>query len=331
VQSLADIKAAIDREKEATKLLEKAHDEKFKAFKDVNDRITAQREILDNLNKGNNENREVIPGLRQQEKECSDLINEKYQAIRNLRSDFKKKEDAYYLYLREEKARKQEARQKEIEARKLEEEEKRKALEAEELAKIPYEEEMQLCDYLTSYLKKFATENVKEEDSEQTVNSVDSPLPVEEGGMRVLRRDLDDFTEITSVKKRGKKKGGANLKKKDTLAHGVDTIDFFALLDIIPPGTISAVPASIEAIAKKKTYFQTLERGAVVSIADKNKLAKQEKSISAKEKKGSAFSLDQDFPTLAPKVAAKQEIVSEEISANDLDGQAPTADTTETS
>lgn len=323
VQSLSEIKAAIEREKEATKVLEKAHDEKFKVFKEVNDRITAQREILDNLTKGNSENREVIPALRQEEKGCLDAINEKYQSIRNLRSDFKKREDAYYVYLREEKARKQEARQKEVEARKLEEEEKRKAMEAEELAKVPYEEEMQLCDYLTSYLKKFATESAKDEDSENIASSGDSSLSLDDGGMRVLRRDLDDFTGIATVKKRGKKKGGANLKKKDILAHGVDTIDFFALLDIVPPATISAVSSSIEAIAKKKAFFQTLERGAVVSIADKNKLAaKQDKTVSTKDKKKSAFSLEQDFPTLAPKVSGKQELVNAADEVIAADGQA---------
>eukprot|EP00607_Mallomonas_marina_P007365 CAMPEP_0182419432 /NCGR_PEP_ID=MMETSP1167-20130531/3900_1 /TAXON_ID=2988 /ORGANISM="Mallomonas Sp, Strain CCMP3275" /LENGTH=492 /DNA_ID=CAMNT_0024594369 /DNA_START=58 /DNA_END=1536 /DNA_ORIENTATION=- len=304
VSSLVEIKAAVEQDKEATKALEKQYDEKSKAFKNVNDRIAAQRDVLDNLNKDNNVHREVIPGLRQQEKECYDLKNEKFQMMRNLRNDFKKKEDAYYLFLREEKARKQETRQKEIEARKIEEEERKKVLEAEELAKVPYEEEMQLCDYLVTYLQKFTGTDADKETETETGESSGSAAAVDDGGLKVLRRELEDFTNII-VKKRGKKKGGANLKKKDTLAHGVDTIDFFSMLEIVPPSTISGVPASIDAITAKKTYYKTLERGAIPSIADKNKAAKKEKQVGtepkAKKTAGSGFSLDQDFPTLGVK------------------------------
>jgi hypothetical protein len=127
VQTLADLKIAIEREKETTRNMEKLFAEKSNLFKDVNERINAQKAIVENLKKDSSDVREVIPSLRQQEKELLDSKNEKHQAIRNLRNDFKKGEDAYYVFLREDKARKLVEKQKEFEARKVEDEEKRKA------------------------------------------------------------------------------------------------------------------------------------------------------------------------------------------------------------
>ena len=176
---------------------------------------------------------------------------------------------------------------------------------------------MQLCDYLVSYLTKFAVEADKEDEGEGQ-----GAVVAEAGGMKMLRRDLEDFTVGMAVKKRGKKKGGANLKKKDTLAHGVDTIDFFALLDIAPPSTISAVPAAIEALAAKKLSFQGLERGAVLSIADKTKAAKKANAngdATGKSKgKALGFSLDADFPTLGVKATLVVKEIETDVEKTEL-------------
>lgn len=188
--------------------------------------------------------------------------------------------------------------------------------EAEELAKIPYEEDMKLCDYLILYLQKYSAEGDNNKDNKEEVEEASVSAAVsaaeESSGMKLLKRDLDDFTgDIQAAKKRGKKKGGANLKKKDTIAHGVDTIDFFALLEITPPATISAVPAAIETLLAKKKSFEGLERGAVPSISDKVKAAnKQQQAQNSKDsavsnttgkqnkKSGGGFNLEADFPSL---------------------------------
>jgi len=301
VQAIADIKATIDREKEAMSASEKFFHEKSGQLKALNDKITTQRAVLDNMNKESAEHQNVVPGLRKQEQEFLGLKNDKYQQIRNLRNEFKKAEDAYYVYLKEEKNRKREAKEKEMAARKIEEEERQKALEAEELARIPYEEDMLLCDYLVAYLQKYKITD--EEGDVDTPTETNSPeIPEVGNGLKVLRRDLEDFTGGGTTKKRGKKKGGANTKKKDILVHGVDTIDFFAMLNIPPPSTTSAVSAAIEALIAKKKEFSELPRGAVPSIADRKKEANKSNTANnqseKKSSKSSGFNLEEDFPTL---------------------------------
>lgn len=299
VSQLAELKAAIDKEKESKAALDKTFSEKSAQVKDVNDRIAAQRAILDNLNKDTTGNRELIPALRSQEQVLFASKNQKQNKIRELRNQFKVSEDIYYKYLKEERARKQEARKKEMEERKVEEEERRKALEAEELAKVPYEDDMALCDYLVTYLEK--TFPVTGETPTETVS--ESTAPVVDNGMRVLKRDLDDAVFKgwgDNSQKRGKKKGGSN-KTKDTIVHGVDTIDYFASLGVTPPSTITAVPQAIETLKKKKEIFQTTERGVLVSISDKNKMKKTDADTATSKvggKKGNGFSLEADFPTL---------------------------------
>ena len=170
------------------------------------------------------------------------------------------------------------------------------------MAKVPYEDDMALCDYLVTYLEK--TFPVTGDTPTETVS--ESSAPVVDNGMRVLKRDLDDDVFKgwgDNSQKRGKKKGGSN-KTKDTIVHGVDTIDYFASLGITPPSTITAVPLAIETLKKKKEIFQTTERGVLVSISDKNKGKKTdgEKGTSntskGNGKKGNGFSLEADFPTL---------------------------------
>lgn len=307
---LADLKAAIHREKEVKSAADKVCSDKIEEIHALNEQIAAQKAVLDEFTKGPANQKESFPALKQQEKEIIIAKQEKYGAIQKLKVEFKKAEDLYYQYLKEEKKRKMEIRQKEIEARKLEEEEKQKALLAEELAKIPYEDEMKLCDYLVQYLEKaFPVEPISS--SPATANG--SANVAEEvavtSGMRVLQREFEDYT-IGDTKKRGKKKGGNNSKKTGTISHSVDTLEYFSLLDIPPPSTVTAVATAIESLKAKKVFYQGTERGAIPSLADRNAAAARTKNATNTSKEStshaSKFSLEQDFPTLGGPIKSEK-------------------------
>jgi hypothetical protein len=172
--------------------------------------------------------------------------------------------------------------------------------EEEELKRIPYEEEMNLCDYLISYLE---TNFITKESSTSAAADESSPAqPEVVDGMRVHRRSDEDFSAVVNSKsKRGKKKGGGN-QKRDVISHGVDTLDSFSLLEVQPPLTAVAVPAAVDQLKAKKESYQGLARGAVESLASKIK-AEREKTVKEQTKgKSSAksvFNLENDFPDLA--------------------------------
>lgn len=291
--ALATMKDDIDKSRIAKEEVDKNISIKMGELKALNDKIAAQKEVLDNLTKNNNSNKETVPELKKRQTDLRAAINENYTKIKALKAEFKAKNDEYFLQLQEEKKRLKEARQKEEEARKAEEEARLKRLEEEELARVPYEEEMQLCDYLVNYLEN------------NFVDKADAPVEKKEasleigGGLSLLKREDEEFLpSSTAAKKKGKKKG--TNAKKDVIVHGVDTMRSFALLNLNPPGTASGVADSIKQLQDKKAYFQTLERGAIPSIASRRQ--QQEKKTSAtnsSQKTKSVFNLEADFPGLS--------------------------------
>jgi chromosome segregation ATPase len=127
VATLADMKAAIELLKQQKIEIDRNFNEKSGQVKNVNERITAQRAVLEGLTKDNSEQREALPGLRSRQNEIKKVVDDKYQEIKTLRQEFKAKEEAFYLALAEERQRKKEQKQKEIEAKKAADEARRKA------------------------------------------------------------------------------------------------------------------------------------------------------------------------------------------------------------
>lgn len=310
VTELSNMKTAIDLLKTEKAAIDKSYNDKNQELKVLNDRLTAHREVMDSLNKDNADNRDIIPSLRNKMTELREQTNVKYQQMKTLRAEFKVQEDAYYAYLAEEKARKKEAYLKEKEARAAQEEARRKELEEEELKRVPYEEEMLLCDYLVTYLES----NFLPKDdaaTNGTTSSANGGAVASLDGMKVLKRDEAEFGAMGNSKKRGKKKGGNNAAKRDVITHGVDTIDSFAMLEIVPPSSVSAVQTAIDQLKAKKASFSTMERGQVESIASKMRASEKEKNKAteggAAKKNKSVFNLEADFPDLAIDEAKKQE------------------------
>lgn len=128
VLELKQMKEAIDQLKVEKAAIDKACAEKTQELKVLGERITAQRAVLDNLNKDNAETRDAVPALRNKMTELREKSNEKYQQMKAMRASFKAQEEAYYAQLAEEKARKKEAYLKEKAERAAQEEARRKEL-----------------------------------------------------------------------------------------------------------------------------------------------------------------------------------------------------------
>jgi hypothetical protein len=174
--------------------------------------------------------------------------------------------------------------------------------EEEELKRIPYEDEMNLCDYLVSYLETLLPATVTTT-SPSSTEAISAPSTNGNGsfdGMKVLVRKEEEYSTVAIQKKKGKKKSGNS--QRDVISHGVDTLESFSLLDITPPNTVTNVPTAIEALKAKKATYQGLERGAVETLASKLRSEREKKSAEESKRKpkaASVFNLEQDFPDLA--------------------------------
>ena len=179
-----------------------------------------------------------------------------------------------------------EARKAEDEARKAELEKRQQEAEAEELKRVPYEEEMELCEYLSNYLETTYGKHVNH-DSQINSDEADISLAGEfEGlvlsGKNAGRDHEDDYLSLNKTtgkkKGRGKKKGGLKINEKIMLVP--ETIEMFALLELEPPSTINGVSDTVKKLQEKKTWFCTLPRGKVPSLRDKQRAdeAKQKTS-----------------------------------------------------
>lgn len=234
-------------------------------------KIDEQKEILEGLNTENSERRAVLPALFKERDALRKEKQAKVDEIKALRTEFRAAEKKYYDHQREVYRLRKEAKKQEEDARRAEYEARQKELEAEELKRIPYEEEMELCKFLIDYLEKTYLAKA----GEAPAPAPAAPVTAGEFEGMVLAgkktKVEDEYVSLNMGKKkgRGKKKGG--LKVQDKLIIAPETIEIFGNLALEPPATVSAVPATIEALKAKGEWFKTLERGAIQSIREKRK------------------------------------------------------------
>merc|ERR1712100_984850 len=126
----------------------------------------------------------------------------KVETIKALRAEFRTLENEFRAHQREVRRVRNEARKAELEKRQQE-------AEAEELKRVPYEEEMELCEYLSNYLE---TTYGKHANHDSQINSDEADISLAgefEGlvlsGKNAGRDHEDDYLSLN--KTTGKKKG----------------------------------------------------------------------------------------------------------------------------
>lgn len=250
-------------------------------------RLTAQREVCDKTqakeNGGEGGKKGLVPTLHDQRNAIWKKKSEAITQIKALREQVKEKWEEFKGARKEWEAHMEEERKVREAERKARQEEWERKMEEEEAKKVPYEEEMALCDYLVNYLKQnFLTE--KEEPVVAAAGPTTPAAAFEHEGMTLQafrREDEEEEQWAGGKKKKEKKQGGEGGRKgkgggkKDTLAHSPELLASFALLKLDAPSKATGVEAAVVALKEKKEWYSVQPR------PEKKKAAKTEEGAGA--------------------------------------------------
>lgn len=306
--------AQIDSKNEAMKGAKKSREElnlgidaKRKEVDAVYKLIDAQRKIVDEIQGKHSSTRSVIPGLVTERNGIRNQINSIKAVIREKRDEFRKANNAWFLYTRALRIQKKIKYEEDKKAREEAWAAKQKAREEEEAKKIPYEEEMGLCDYLIKYLDETYVKTDAEKAAEKAaVVKKEAVIVVKDDPFAnfkpVSKKDDDIYLKHGAGGKKLRKKGNKKVAEKVVFRLNVDTFEQFGLLSLNPPTNIESVPASIEELKAKKTWYSEQPRGSVKTAyqirkaaeEDSKKYKNSKKESNGGTKKQKSFNLKED-------------------------------------
>lgn len=301
--TLAELKTkdvGIDDAKAQRKTISEEMNAKDKEIDAVQEKIAEKQKIVEAFKETESEARNNLSVLKAKRETIRKEIGEKIEERNKIRDAFREANDKFYDYQRAIKAQ----RQLQYEEEKKKREEEKAAWiaekEAEEAKKIPYEEEMYLCEFLANYLTKtYLSDGKKEAESKKAeiIAVKDDPF----AGFAPLKKNDDEvFLKMgsgKSLRKRMSKKKAAPVFKLN-----VDSFEQFGLLGLNPPTNLEAVEKSVEDLKAKKEWYSEQERGSVPTASETRK---------ANEK--AAKKLRQGNGASAPKKNGKLDISSDDF------------------
>eukprot|EP01132_Coremiostelium_polycephalum_P010321 gene10321-12666_t len=253
-----------------------------KKVSDQNELIKELSKKLDDATPDSNSANTAISGAKTQRTDVESKISQmsaQFEVLKNKIKDIhelieqEKKRKAEYLEQRAIKRKEQQAKaaeeRKEREKKRKEEqkllEEKR---ELEELQKVPYEEQMDICDSLLIYLEVITPKEAKE----ATVTT-----------RAVAEKDSDEY-EV--YQKEPMNKGRGNTKKStqtpkvpaqtDVIKHPLETFTKFEKISMAPPHKFADIPTCATQLKAKKDHYKNLSDKEIVV-----RKAKLEESLKA--------------------------------------------------
>jgi uncharacterized coiled-coil DUF342 family protein len=245
----------------------KAKDKEIDAVTKEMDEVGAK---IKSLSEKETDKRSVLDGLFKErdgfKKEISVVLKEKD----TLRDEYREMNNGWWNSQRAVKAQRQMQYEEEKKAREEERAAFLKAKEEEELKKIPYEEEMGLCDYLAEYLERTYLGGSSE--SKISVKK-DAVVPVKDdpfAGMMASTKKKNDDEDYFS-KGKGKKKKRQRAKKAAPSAPftlSVDSFEQFGSIGLNPPTKLEHVEASVKELREKKEWYSKQPRGSVPTAKD---------------------------------------------------------------
>ncbi|KAL5014863.1 hypothetical protein ScPMuIL_009133 [Solemya velum] len=258
------IVAEVDSLKRSKKILSQYLAEK-KEIDDMRDRARRMREERDHYYRAvtNLKNRE--DDLRKVNSECKykhtalkQEIDDLYETKRRLIADFRRQEKEY-------QERKEEFRKKQrMDIIKKKEEERRVKNEAIQkdydlVQKPPYEDELNLCTTLISYVQR-CHGNLEPEvqpsgDSTSQPKVQNNPVSELEGGLYVLRKKQED-EDYSAPRKWKRNRRSRKLLPAKLLTHTPQIFAQFDLLNLKAPANMTEVPASIEQLFARKKFYE---------------------------------------------------------------------------
>jgi len=216
------------------------------------------------------------------------LIKEKKQKLDESFQEFFKNRDIWREY-------KKELHNHYQLKRKVEEAKWQAQKEAEEAAKIPYEDEMALCDFLVGFLEReFLGKTESKKAAAKEDDKFNKTLTTDDGKvLKAMNKKEEDFMVMGG----GKKKKSKNRNKAEKLGHSVKIISDFSKLGLEPPSTRTAVAKSVEELKAKKQWYS--EQPRPEKKKSKSKEERDESSTKdSKKKSGQYKSTSEDFPSL---------------------------------
>lgn len=293
--------------KEQKKLINDELKAKDKEIDAIVKLINEKKPLLDNLKQNEIDNKDQKKVLLNKRDELRKQIDEKFQEKNKVREAFREKNNEFYNYKRAIQAQKKIAYEEEKKKREEEHQAYLKKKEEEEMKKIPYEEEMALCDYLADYLTKTYLEDPKAKKAEKKDTAV---IPVKDdpfAGFKPMKKN-DDEIFLKMGKGKQPRKRIAKKEKKSNKATpfnlNIDSFDQFGLLNLTPPTKLEMVEASVNELREKKKWYSEQPRGSVPTATEIRKAkekaghsgdSKAKTTASSKSSKGKgAFSLTED-------------------------------------
>ncbi|KAJ1640881.1 hypothetical protein T492DRAFT_926793 [Pavlovales sp. CCMP2436] len=211
-------------------------------------------EEVERIRKKTEGSRSDVPGMIKERDESKKLISSCHDELKKLRDEnFKGKKafsQAQYLM----KRWMNQERQKEWKARETERDDRRKARQAEEALRVPYEDEMALCDQLVAYMGRY----VVAEKVVVAVVAAPEPVAVATAGVVVVNKkglaEEDFYVGKKVAKKKGKKPTDAATIK---VSHTPEVFASFGKLQLRAPIVAGECAEAIELIKAKKEWFKT--------------------------------------------------------------------------
>jgi len=275
--------ANLDDVYEQIKVIKAEIGAKDKEIDAVQVEIDAKFAAVKALSESENEARNNTKLLLTERDDIKIKIGEKLDERKASRDAFREANDKWYDYQRAVKAQRKLKYEEEKRKRQEEEEAWLKKKEEEEAKKIPYEEEMALCDYLADYLTRTylsGGEKKTEESKKVDVIAVkDDPFA---GFKPKKKKDDEIFLQVG----KGKKKPRVRASKKKAPAVftlNYDSFEQFGLLNLTPPTSLDMVEASVAELKAKKEWFSQQPRGSVPTAQD---IRKANVKAAAKLRKG---------------------------------------------
>lgn len=250
---------------------------KDKEIDAVQELITRKNTAMDAINAKESDNKDNKQKLFDERDVLKEAIDAKFKEKDALRSDFREANNNWYNFKRALGAQRRIRNEEEKKERETREKEWLKQKEEEELKKVPYEEEMALCDYLADFLTKTYLTDPKKNSHQVGLEDKkkDVIVPVKDdpfAGFKPMKKNEDEvFLQMGKGKKprqrqsKKEKKSGAG---KTPFTLNLDTFDQFGLLSLVPPTSLDGVAASVEQLRAKKKWYSEQERGAVKTATD---------------------------------------------------------------
>jgi len=305
---LAELKtkdAGIDSAKEQRKNIAEEMKAKDKEIDAVQVDIDVKQKIVDAMKDTETEARKNLNALKSQREEIRKEIGDFIDNRNTLRDGFREANDKWYDIQRAVKAQKKLKYEEEKEKREEEKAAWTAAKEAEEALKIPYEEEMYLCEFLAKSMTK-------------TYLVGDDAAKVDDKKVDVIAVQDDPFANFVPFKKnddavflkmgKGKKPRVRASKKKaaPVFKLNADSFQQFGLLGLTPPTSLDAVQKSVDELKAKKEWYSEQERGSVPTAVETRKAnekaaqkLRQGGSASATKKNGKLDISSDDFAPLS--------------------------------